>query len=162
MRFPGTITIPAAAFETTLEYAARSFRQHGFRDIVFVGDHGGYQRNMKHVADKLNHEWAKTAVRVHALAAYYQAFDVDYARAVKKEGLTDAEIGVHAGRADTALSLAVDPALVRSERLRGSDFGPADGVRGDPSRANAQAGQRGAELIVGHSIDAIRRALVRH
>src|SRR5450631_2147475 len=27
MRFAGTITLPEAAFETTLEYAARSFRQ---------------------------------------------------------------------------------------------------------------------------------------
>src|SRR3954467_15446680 len=31
MHFPGTITIPDAAFESTLEYAARSFRQHGFK-----------------------------------------------------------------------------------------------------------------------------------
>src|SRR6188472_967872 len=28
MRFAGTISIPEAAFETTLEYAARSFRRH--------------------------------------------------------------------------------------------------------------------------------------
>ncbi|HJV63543.1 MAG TPA: creatininase family protein, partial [Albitalea sp.] len=53
MRFAGTLTIPDAAFEATLEYTARSLRQHGFRDIVFLGDHGGYQKNMKRVADKL-------------------------------------------------------------------------------------------------------------
>ena len=44
MRFPGTITVPEDAFEKILESAARSFKLAGFRDIVFLGDHGGYQR----------------------------------------------------------------------------------------------------------------------
>ncbi len=43
IRFPGTITVPDDVFEKTVEYAARSFRLHGFTDIVFLGDHGGYQ-----------------------------------------------------------------------------------------------------------------------
>ena len=43
MRFPGTISIPDAAFKSTLEAAARSFRQAGFTHIVLLGDHGGYQ-----------------------------------------------------------------------------------------------------------------------
>src|SRR5229473_6680384 len=31
MRFPGTITVPEDAFQKVIEYAARSFKQHGFR-----------------------------------------------------------------------------------------------------------------------------------
>src|SRR5438094_2513466 len=54
MRFPGTITVPEAAFEQVLESAARSFRQHGFRDIVFLGDHGTYQKSLTAVANRLN------------------------------------------------------------------------------------------------------------
>src|ERR1700726_1136815 len=34
MQFPGTITVPEEAFEKILEFAARSFRLAGFRDIV--------------------------------------------------------------------------------------------------------------------------------
>src|SRR3977135_1259732 len=34
MRFAGTISIPDDTFQKTLEYAARSFKLHGFRDIV--------------------------------------------------------------------------------------------------------------------------------
>jgi len=70
MRFPGTITVPAATFETVLEYAARSFKLHGFRDIVFLGDHGGYQKDDQVVADRLNREWAATPTRVHAIGEY--------------------------------------------------------------------------------------------
>jgi len=161
MRFPGTITIPDAAFESTLEYAARSFRQHGFRDIVLLGDHGGYRKNLQRVADKLNREWAATPVRVHALPDYYRAVDTDYPQALKAQGFSAAEIGTHAGLADTALSLAVEATLVRSERLPGSKFGPADGVYGDPSRAAAPAGQLGVELIVLRSVAAIKQALER-
>ena len=34
MRFPGTITTPPEVFEQVLEFAARSFKQHGFLDIA--------------------------------------------------------------------------------------------------------------------------------
>jgi len=161
MRFPGTLTIPDAAFESTLEYAARSFRQHGFRDIVFIGDHGSYQTQMKHVADKLNREWAADATRVHALEDYYRASSAEYAKLLKEKGYSDAEIGTHAALADTSLALAVDPQLVRLDRLRAAKAGPAEGVYGDPSRASAAAGQLGVELIVGRSIAAIRREIAR-
>src|SRR3954471_14039731 len=57
MRFAGTISIPESAFEATLEGAARSFRQAGFRDIVLIGDHGGYQKSLVKVAAKLDREW---------------------------------------------------------------------------------------------------------
>ena len=159
MRFPGTITIPDAAFEATLESAARSFRLHGFRDIVFLGDHGGYQKNMKRVADKLDREWAATPVRVHALDAYYRAVGGEFAQALKSRGFSDEEIGTHAGLADTALSMAVDPRLVRSERLHASKLGAAEGVYGDPARSTADAGQLGVDLIVGRSIEAIKHEL---
>jgi creatinine amidohydrolase/Fe(II)-dependent formamide hydrolase-like protein len=162
MRFPGTITIPDATFESTLEYAARSFRQHGFRDVVFIGDHGGYQKNMVRVAAKLNREWAAGPVRVHALEEYYRVADTEYVQALKRRGLKDAEIGTHAGTADTSLSLAVDPQLVRVDRLHSSSLGAAEGVYGDPRPSSVEAGQLGVDLIVGRSIEAIKRALTQH
>lgn len=162
MRFTGTITIPEAAFEATLEYTARSFRQHGFRDIVLLGDHGGYQKNMHRVADKLNRQWAAEAVRVHAVDEYYGAADVDYPQALKRQGYSQAEIGTHAGLADTSLTMAIDPQLVRTDRLHDLKPDTAQGVYGDPARSNAQAGQQGVELIVSHTIQAIQRRIVRH
>ena len=162
MRFAGTITLPEAAFETTLEYAARSFRQHGFRDIVLIGDHGGYQKSLVRVAARLNREWAATPVRVHAVEDYYQAAETDFVQALKRQGFRDDEIGTHAGLADTSLSLAVDPKLVRAERLpHGPAPGPADGVHGDPRRSSAAAGQAGVDLIVGRASEAIRRDVAR-
>lgn len=157
MRFPGTITVPEATFEKLLEAAAKSFRLAGFRDVVLLGDHGGYQANDRAVAARLNREWSGSPARVHAIDEYYRAVDVDYPKALKARGIGDAEIGTHAGLADTSLALAVDPRLVRSERLPAT-AADAEGVHGDPRRASAALGQVGVELIVARSVAAIRSA----
>ena len=164
MRFAGTISIPEAAFETTLEYAARSFRRHGFRDIVLIGDHGGYQQSLVRVAAKLNREWAASPVRVHAVLDYYRSADRGFAAALRQQGFSDAEIGSHAGLADTALTLAVEPRLVRLARLGdGTVQAGADGVQGDPRRAGAAAaaGRSGLDAIVARTREAIEKEVSR-
>ena len=50
MRYPGTITAPDDAFQKVLESAARSFRAHGFRHIVLLGDHGSTQAGQRAMA----------------------------------------------------------------------------------------------------------------
>ena len=160
MRFPGTITIPDAVFEKTLEYAARSLRRAGFRDIVFIGDHGGYQKNEITVAARLNREWRSQGARVHAIEAYYRATQTAYVQALKQRGYSDDEIGSHAGLADTSLTLALAPDMVRSDRL-GSAAKPtaAQGVHGDPRRATAELGRLGVDIVVAQTVQAIRKAI---
>ena len=162
MRFPGTITIPDTVFEKTLEYAARSLRHAGFLDIVFLGDHGGYQKIELAAASRLNREWLTQQPRVHAIGAYYRAVETLYAQQLKQRGFSDEEIGSHAGLADTALTLALAPDLVRSDRL-GAPSKPtaAQGVYGDPRRATAELGQVGVDIIVAQTVEAIRKA-TRH
>jgi creatinine amidohydrolase/Fe(II)-dependent formamide hydrolase-like protein len=160
MRYPGTITVPPDAYRKVLDSAARSFRLAGFRDIVFLGDHGGYQKDNEIVARQLDREWAGTPVRVHAIVEYYRAATDGFARDLKARGYGDAEIGQHAGLADTSLALAVDPGLVRAEQLqstRGTSALP--GVSGDPQRATAELGKPGIEAIVSQSVAAIRAAV---
>src|SRR3977135_2135871 len=70
MRFPGTITVPEETFEKTIEYAARSLQVHGFRDIIFLGDHGSTQTGEEAVARRLNREWAGKAARAHAIVQH--------------------------------------------------------------------------------------------
>lgn len=160
MRFAGTISIPDSAFEALLEASARSFRQHGFRDVVLLGDHGGYRGNLERVAQRLNREWAaQRCCRVHALPEYYRAAAGGYAEILKKRGYSAAEIGTHAGLADTALSLALDQTLVRSAALtQAAKSGERDGVAGDPRRASVELGQAGVQLIVDSTVSAIRQA----
>lgn len=165
MRFAGTISVPEPVFEGVLEAAARSFKQHGFRDVVFLGDHGGYQASEASVAARLNREWARDPhCRVHALLDYYKVTQTLYVQALKAKGFSAAEIGTHAGLADTSLSLAAAPATVRSEALAQARTKPdeREGVHGDPRRASAQLGQIGVERVVESSVAAIRAATREH
>jgi creatinine amidohydrolase len=157
MRFAGTITAPEDAFEKVLESAARSFKLHGFRHIVLLGDHGSTQAGQKAVAARLNREWAATPVRVLAIEEYYRVSEVGVAQLLKSRGYRDAELGRHAGLTDTALTLATAPGLVRADRLRPGREG--DGVDGDPSRATAELGRAGVELIVTRTVEAIRKSI---
>ncbi len=159
MRFPGTITTPDGAFQKVLETAARSFKLHGFRHIVLLGDHGSTQTGQKAVAARLNRDWAGTGVRVHAIEEYYRASEVEVPELLRTRGYRDAELGRHAGLTDTALMLATDARMVRSDRLRAARDG--DGVDGDPTRATAELGRAGVELIVARTVDAIRKSITR-
>ena len=160
MRYPGTITVPADVYRKTLDAAARSLKLAGFRDIVFLGDHGDYQKDNELVAHKLNREWARTPVRAHALVEYYRAASDGFARNLKARGYADAEIGLHAGLADTSLAMAVDPGLVRSAQLQSAPGSAAVGVSGDARRASADLGKTGVDAIVIQSVAAIRAATV--
>jgi creatinine amidohydrolase/Fe(II)-dependent formamide hydrolase-like protein len=157
MKFAGTLSIPEATFEELLVATAQSLRQHGFRRIVLIGDHGGYQKSETRVAQKLNKAWAKDGdAAVLALLAYYDVTQEPFIADLEKRGYSKAEIGLHAGLADAALMLATDKSLVRSEALaKGPSPTAAQGVRGDARRATAELGKLGVQRIVDASVAAI-------
>ena len=159
MRFPGTITVREETFRQTLDSAARSFRVHGFRDIVFLGDHGSTQAGERAVAARLNREWTASPVRVHAIEEYYRAATAGFDALLKTRGYRAEEIGQHAGLSDTSLTLAIAPRLVRATPREEPPSGEASGVEGDPRRASAELGRLGVELIVGQSVAAIRKSI---
>jgi len=81
---------------------------------------------------------------------------------LQAQGLAPAEIGTHAGLADTSLMLALDPRLVRMEKLTTAPApDAADGVNGDPARSSAKLGMPGVELIVTRTVAAIRKAVAK-
>src|SRR4051812_47117666 len=96
MRFPGTISIPDPVFRQLLEYTARSLKQHGFRDIVFIGDSGPNQPGQEAVAAKLNAEWAGSKTRVHAITGYYRSDPEGDAAIMISRGIKREQIGNHA------------------------------------------------------------------
>jgi creatinine amidohydrolase/Fe(II)-dependent formamide hydrolase-like protein len=163
LRFAGTVGVEEETFQRVLESAGRSLRHHGFQHVVFLGDHGGSQSGQKLAAARLNREWARTATRAHAIEAYYRAGGADLRELLAARGYRRGELGSHADLADTSLALAVDPRLVRRDRLRpGTGMGAGgDGVDGDPSRATAELGRLGVERIVVQTVEAIRKSTAR-
>ena len=162
MRFAGTISISPEAFAAVVEGTARSFKQHGFTSVVLIGDHGSYQSQLKTIAAKLNKEFASSGARVHFIEDYYRITQSAYVDALRAKGLSDFQIGTHAGSADTSLMQALDASLVHTERFEdAAREGPSTGTLGDPRKASAALGELGVELIVSRTVDAIKAATQR-
>ena len=70
MAYPGTISLEPATFEALLTDICRSYKAHGFKDIILIGDSGGNQTGMRNVADALNKKWdSRIGRRARALPA---------------------------------------------------------------------------------------------
>ena len=158
MRFPGTISVPEDAFRRTLEAAARSLRVAGFRNVIFLGDHGSTQAGEKAVAAKLSREWAGARVRVHAIEEYYRAATAGFRELLRAKGYRADELGEHADLADTSLTLALEPRLVRTSGAEPAPAGPS-GADGDWRRASAELGRLGVDLIVSRTVAAIKESI---
>ena len=149
MRFPGTITTPPAVFEQVLEYAARSFRQHGFRDIALLGDSGGNQASQAAVAERLNREWEGTSVRVHHLTDYYPGSGDAW---LVEQGEREEDVGSHAGMHDTASFLFLDPSKLRLDQMERGTGGNGNGVTGHPGRSTAAYGEQILEMQIAAAV----------
>lgn len=149
MAYPGTISLEAATFEALLTDICRSYKAHGFIDIILVGDSGGNQRGMENVANALNKKWEAEAARVHYLREYYTEDQWSY-DFLKSKGIvqidksaqsgqaadrrTDTRNGMHDDIYYEAQAAVQDPALIRmTERqkaglfsLHGVDLAPIE------------------------------------
>jgi len=161
MRFAGTLSIPTSVFDATLEAIAGSLRAHGLRNIVLLGDHGGYQRELGKVAERLNRQWAGGPARVFAPPEYFRASTEGFAALLRERGFRDDEIGTHAALADTSLQLALAPATVRKDVLQSSTrLDQSVGIYGGfPQHASAELGQLGVDEIVRRTVAAIRQQI---
>jgi creatinine amidohydrolase len=158
MRFAGTITTPVDVFAKVLEFAARSFKQHGFRDIALFGDSGGNQSAQQSVAAALNKEWVSTSVRVHHLTDYYPGPGDDW---LKQQGVSAEDVGSHASIHDTASLLFLNPSMIRRDKLALGKAGDGTGVVGNPARATSEYGRQILELQIAAAVGQIRRLTAR-
>jgi creatinine amidohydrolase/Fe(II)-dependent formamide hydrolase-like protein len=155
LALPGTIGLSDAAFGAVLRDVARSLALAGFRLVCFLGDHGQSQGVQRSVAAALTREWQASGVRVANLDRYYAANGQD--EWLRSHGFTAAEIGTHAGLADTAELMAAAPDAVRRSRLSPKAWpaGPT-GAQGDPTRATAAVGAVLLELKIAAAVGEVR------
>ncbi len=158
MRFSGSISLPEPAFEAILEAAARSLKQHGFKKICFVGDHGWSQAAQAKVAEKLSREWRQDGVLVMQVGDYYYK-NGQNARLLLS-GKSPADIGEHAGMRDTSELWRVYPEGIRKAlRQKGDSKTFATlGVSGNPGLASAELGETLLEMKIRAAVRQIQAA----
>jgi creatinine amidohydrolase len=161
MRYPGAITLPNEHYMKLLEYAARSFKVNGFKNIVFIGDSGGNQDGMKQVSEMLNKEWAGAGVRIHFVPEYYSGSGESFRDWLMSQGEKKEDIGTHAGITDTSQLMAIDPKLIRKDKLADKGGFEGSGVSGNPTRASVAYGKKGLDLKVERTVARIKELMAK-
>jgi creatinine amidohydrolase/Fe(II)-dependent formamide hydrolase-like protein len=140
MKYPGTVSVTETTYQALLTDICRSFRTHGFKHIVLIGDSGGNQAGMEAVAKQLNDQWNSEKSRVHYVPEYY-----DFAAVTKwleDQGIRQQAEGYHDDFGMTAMMMAVDPASVRTkERIAAGKFS-INGVKLAPAKKTIKWGHR--------------------
>src|SRR6185436_2770424 len=111
----------------------RSYKTHGFKDIILIGDSGGNGGGMRAVADALNTRWAAdstTTARVHYLPEYYSEdqWSYDFLKTLgitqidtvgtARDRRTDTRNGMHDDVYYEFQAAVMDPKLIRAEERR--------------------------------------------
>jgi creatinine amidohydrolase/Fe(II)-dependent formamide hydrolase-like protein len=155
----GTISLEESTFEALLTDIARSYKAHGFENIVFIGDSGGNQEGMKAVAEKLNAQWSARPAVVH-IPEYYAYNTV--AKLLVDLGVTKADAKTDSLHDDPGIALNMfmtDPNSIRWDARVKAGKATIDGVSLADKNKNLDVGRKIVEMRATNTVVAIRKAL---
>jgi creatinine amidohydrolase/Fe(II)-dependent formamide hydrolase-like protein len=153
MKYPGTISVTEETYQRLLIDIVSSFKTHGFKRIVLIGDSGGNQAGMKVVAEKLNALW-NNSPRVIFVPEYYNN---GLAAWIKQQGITETPEGLHDDFAMSAQLLAVDPRTIRmQQRIKAGNF-RINGVDLSPAEKTIAWGRKIIDHRAEQTVQAIKR-----
>jgi len=167
---PGTIGITPALFAEINEQVAEQLVKTGFKSVVLMGDHGGGQKELKQVAEKLNQKYSGQGIRVVFCDEVYQKAQDDFDNWCADNGYG---YGGHANISDTSemIYLGQDKGWVRMDLLSSAVGDPVpapgqkaehkinNGITGDARRSSAALGKRYFDMKVDYAVLQIHRLL---
>jgi creatinine amidohydrolase len=176
MAYPGTISLEQSTFEALLTDICRSYKAHGFKDLILVGDSGGNQRGMENVAATLNKKWAEAdaAARVHYLREYYyeDQWSWDFLKSQgivqidntpppgqEKDRRTDTRNGMHDDIYYEAQIAVQDPTLIRADQRLEAGLFKLHGVDQAPVSKTVEIGRKLAEYRAGITARAFKASV---
>lgn len=165
MQYPGTISVRQATFEALLTDVCSSLKQHGFRDIVLIGDHGANQRGMQTVAQRLNKQWGGGATVVHFIPEYYtqDMWSYDYLKTLGVRQQPDvrsaARAGIHDDYHYEAIMATIDPQTIRTAQRLAVGLYSINGFDMSPPDRTIAHGKQLVEYRANLTVAAIRKAL---
>jgi creatinine amidohydrolase/Fe(II)-dependent formamide hydrolase-like protein len=155
----GTISMREDTFQAMLTDVVSSLKQHGFENIILIGDSGGNQRGQKVVAEKLNAQWNGAPVVAH-IAEYYDYASVNKAMAaaglIKEREQGD---GLHDDPIISLNMFVTDPASIRYEQRVKAGQATVNGVSVADRTKNTEIGRKIVEFRAAKTADAIKKAI---
>ena len=157
MRYAGTISLTEETFKQLLREIALSFKVHGFKNIILIGDSGPNQNGMKELAQELGQKWSADKVGVHYIAEYYD--NPRWSEWLKARGIEEKKDGTHHDFRHTALMMLVDPMSVRMpQRVMKGDFS-VNGVDLLPLERTLKLADELTDYQVEITVDAIQKRI---
>jgi creatinine amidohydrolase len=164
MQYPGTISLREETFEALLADVCSSLKQHGFTDIVLIGDHGANQHGMRAVAGRLNKQWGGPR-SVHFIPEYYaqDMWSYDYLKTLgvhqRPDVRSEARTGLHDDYHYEAIMATVDPLTIRTEQRLAVGLYSINGFDMSPPSQTVANGKKLVEYRANLTVAAIRKAL---
>ncbi|MCA0377635.1 MAG: creatininase family protein [Gemmatimonadetes bacterium] len=157
MTSPGTISMREETFRALLMDIGMSLKQHGFQNIIYIGDSGGNQAGQRWVADSLTKIWKGAPVVAHVQEYYDYASVSEY---MKTKGMTEgASDNLHDDIAITLNMWMDDPKSVRFEERVKAGKATINGVSIADKKKNAEWGKQIIEFRATKTIEAINKAI---
>jgi creatinine amidohydrolase len=152
------------------EQVAEQLVKTGFKNVVLMGDHGGGQKELKQVAEKLDQKYTGQGIRVVFCDEVYQKAQDDFDKWCADNGYG---YGGHANISDTSemIYLGQDKGWVRMDLLPSAVGDPVpapgqkaehkinNGITGDARRSSAALGKRYFDMKVDYAVLQIHRLL---
>lgn len=157
MKSPGTISISEELFEKLIVDICASYRTHGFRNIVLLGDGGESQVGLKRVASRLNSEWKNRSARVHFVPEFYQAQGLK--EFLETRGIVEVDEGIHESFKVSAVLASIDPELIRWDRRTKAGKASINGVSLTPLEKTAQHGREIVQWYADRTVSAIKKSI---
>lgn len=160
MKYPSTISVRQSTFQALLTDIAESLQQHGFRQLILIGDSGGNQSGMKAVAEELSAKWANGPAKIRFIPEYYDFYNTGIlTRWLVAQGIHEVDEGHHDDVAITAMMMTVDPNTVRMAERRAAGKFSINGVSLDPADKMIALGNKIVEYRADITVAAIKKAL---
>ncbi len=155
MKYPSTVSVREETYRALLTDIVASYKTHGFRHIVLIGDSGGNQDGLKAVASAQD-ESAKKGPRVSFVPEYYNYGDV--AKFLEDHGVKQVPEGLHDDFGITAIMSTVDPASIRAKQRKKAGRFTINGIDLSPLKNTQKWGQAIIRFRTDVSVKAIRAA----
>ena len=157
MRYPPTISVEETTYRALLRDVVRSFRAHGFRTIILMGDSGGNQQGLEAVANELDARWRDEDTRVIYVPEFYDW--EGRAQWLRDRGYSEIPEGIHDELSVQAILMSVDPNTVRLSERRKAGRTSINGIDIASEAEVAALGRALIEHIADQTVAAIKARL---
>ena len=168
MRYHATISVRQETFEAVLVDVLSSLAQHGFTNLVIIGDSGGNVEGLEVVSAALNTEWEDRPARVHFIPEYYteDIYSCDYLKSElgvfqQPDVCSATRNNYHDDYHYSSIIATTDPERIRAQQRIDAGLFSINGVDLKPLKKTVANGRKLVEYRARITARAIRQAIAR-